>query len=69
MAVNFWLGRHLVGAASAPNRQGDPLGGINHAFRHVQALRLWGKAVKARSRVACCALMWPLFGTALALWP
>jgi beta-hydroxylase len=67
-AINRWLGRHLIAAASAPNQAGDPLGGLNRAFRYVQAVRLWGKTVKAKSRVTYYALKWLLFGGLLALW-
>jgi beta-hydroxylase len=67
-AVNRFVSRHLMGAATAPNRPGDRVGGINRAFAYVQVVRLWGKRVKARSRFAYYAIQWVVFGGLLALW-
>ncbi len=68
VAFNRFVSRHLLGAATAPNRAGDRVGGINRAFAYVQVVRLWGKRVKARSRFTYYALKWLLFGGLLALW-
>ncbi len=67
-AVNHFISRHLIAAASAPNKPGDPTGGINRAFGYVQQFRLWAKRVKARSRFTYYLLKWLLFGGLLALW-
>lgn len=67
-AINAWLGRNLLAAATAPNEAGDKVGGINRAFRHVQAVRLFGKRIKARSRFGYYVLKWLLFGVPVVLW-
>ena len=66
--LNRFLSRHLVGAAAAPNREGDRVGGINKAFATIQAVRLFGKRIKARNRALYYALKWLLFGGLLATW-
>ncbi len=67
-AVNRWFGRYLIAAATAPNQAGDRVGGINRAFAFVQVLRLWGKGVKARSRLTYYALKWLLLAGPVVLW-
>ena len=67
-AINAWLGRKLLAAATAPNQDGDKVGGINRAFRHVQAVRLFGKRIKARNRFGYYVLKWLLFGVPVVLW-
>jgi beta-hydroxylase len=67
-AINRWLGRHLLSAATAPNDANDPVGGLNRAFRYIQAVRLFGKRIKARSRFGYYLLKWLLFGVPLLLW-
>ncbi len=67
-ALNRWFARHVMSAATAPNQQGDRVGGINRAFGVVQVVRLWGKRVKARSRLGYYALKWLLFGGPLLWW-
>lgn len=67
-ALNRWFSRHVMGAASAPNAGGDPLGGINRLFAGVQAFRLWGKRIKARSKLGYYVLKWLLFGGPLLWW-
>ncbi|MBV8603730.1 MAG: aspartyl/asparaginyl beta-hydroxylase domain-containing protein [Pelomonas sp.] len=66
--LNRFLSRHLVGAAAAPNRDGDRTGGINKAFATVQQFRLFGKRIKARNRTLYYALKWLLFGGIIAAW-
>jgi beta-hydroxylase len=66
--VNHLISRYLVGAASAPNQSGDRVGGLNRVFRHVQRLRLFGKAIKARNRVVYYGLKWLLMAGPIALW-
>ncbi|MDE2079736.1 MAG: aspartyl/asparaginyl beta-hydroxylase domain-containing protein [Burkholderiales bacterium] len=67
-AVNRYVSRHLLGAATAPNQPGDRTGGLNRAFAYIQVVRLWGKRVKARSRFAYYGLQWLIFGGLLVLW-
>ena len=67
-AINRFISRHLIAAASAPNRPGDPTGGLNKAFAYIQQFRLWAKSVKARSRFTYYLLKWLLFGGLLAWW-
>lgn len=67
-AISRWLGRLLLGAATLPNQPGNPVGGIDKAFRCVQEVQLPGKRIKTRSRVVCCALKWLLFGRLLPAW-
>ncbi|MDY0748574.1 aspartyl/asparaginyl beta-hydroxylase domain-containing protein [Paucibacter sp. R3-3] len=67
-AVNRFISRHLIAAASAPNREGDKTGGLNKAFAYVQQFRLWAKGVKQRSRLLYYVLKWLLFGGLLAWW-
>jgi beta-hydroxylase len=67
-ALNRWFSRHVMSAATAPNQEGDRLGGINRAFGVIQVVRLWGKRVKDRSRFGYYALQWLLFGGPLAWW-
>jgi beta-hydroxylase len=66
--LNRFLSRYLIGAAAAPNREGDRVGGINRAFGTIQAVRLFGKRIKARSRTGYYVLKWLLFGGLLAAW-
>jgi beta-hydroxylase len=66
--INRLLGRLLLAAASAPNRAGDRTGGLNHAFRYVQQVRLLGKRIKARNRLIYYTLKWILLGGPIVLW-
>ena len=38
-AVNHWLGRNLMSAATAPNEEGDRTGGVNKMFKYIYAIR------------------------------
>lgn len=67
-AFNRFVGRVIVAGASAPNQDGDRVGGINRAFGTVQTWRLKAKALKARSRVTYYALKWAILGGAVAWW-
>lgn len=69
--VNRALGRTLLAASQAPNREGDPTGGINRAFGLLYAIRLWTKRLKARSEPLYYGLKWLLVGGVLWLifWP
>jgi beta-hydroxylase len=59
-AVNDWFGRHLVRAASSPNEVGDATGGLNRVFKYFYAIRLRGKALKARNKPLYYALKWAI---------
>jgi len=67
-AINRFVSRNLLGAATAPNDVGDRTGGLNKAFKHVQAVRLFGKRIKARSRFGYYALKWLVFGGPIVWW-
>lgn len=49
-AVNRWLGRTLVTAASSPNEAGDSTGGINRVFRFVWLAGQYRRRFKAWNR-------------------
>jgi beta-hydroxylase len=49
-AVNRWLGRTMVTAASSPNEMGDQTGGINKAFRFVWVAGQYRRRFKAWNR-------------------
>ncbi|KIF80181.1 lipid A hydroxylase LpxO [Noviherbaspirillum autotrophicum] len=51
-AVNRWLGRTLVTAASSPNETGDQTGGINRVFRFVWVMGQYRRRFKAWNRNA-----------------
>ncbi|MGE5622886.1 MAG: lipid A hydroxylase LpxO [Bacillota bacterium] len=51
-AVNRWLGRTLVTAASSPNETGDQTGGINRVFRFVWVMGQYRRRFKAWNRQA-----------------
>ncbi|MBV8464528.1 MAG: aspartyl/asparaginyl beta-hydroxylase domain-containing protein [Burkholderiales bacterium] len=67
-AFNRFISRTLIRAAAAPNADGDRTGGLNRAFGAIQRVRLLGKRIKARSRLAYYALKWLLFGGPLVVW-
>jgi beta-hydroxylase len=58
-AVNRWLGRTLMTAASSPNETGDETGGINRLFRFVwhagqyrRRFKAWNRTVYNITKVA-----------------
>lgn len=65
---NQVVSRTLIRAAAAPNADSDRTGGINRAFASVQRVRLFGKRIKARSRLAYYGLQWLIFGGLLLWW-
>lgn len=65
---NHFISHTLIRAASAPNADTDRTGGINKAFAYVQQVRMFGKRIKARSRLAYYGLQWLIFGGLLAWW-
>lgn len=69
--VNRALGRTLLAASQAPNREGDRTGRINKAFGFLYRIRLRTKRLKARSEPLYYGLKWLLVGGVLWLifWP
>jgi len=65
--LNHFIARHIMAAATSPNRATDRTGVINRLFPYVYAVRLVGKRLKKRSRVAYYAVKWALYGGLLAL--
>ncbi|QLJ66552.1 lipid A hydroxylase LpxO [Serratia marcescens] len=61
-AVNHWLGRNLMSAATAPNEEGDRTGGVNKMFKYIYAIRRVGKRLKAWNRTGYYIIKWILFG-------
>jgi beta-hydroxylase len=49
-AVNKWLGRTIMTAASSPNETGDQTGGINKVFRFVWKMGQYRRRFKAWNR-------------------
>ena len=47
---NWLVGRTLAAASASRNRPGEPLGVLNHAFKYVYSLRIFGKRLKAQNR-------------------
>ncbi|SFM94117.1 beta-hydroxylase [Izhakiella capsodis] len=67
--VNHWFGRHLVGAAAAPNQEGDRTGGINRAFKYIYAIRKVGKRLKQWNKPVYYLIKWILFASiAVVIW-
>ena len=67
-AVNHWVGRHLVAAASSPNEAGDKVGVINRLFfiSHTagqwrRRFKRWNEPVYQLTRVALVAAVVGLF--------
>ncbi|PIJ49978.1 aspartyl beta-hydroxylase [Erwinia sp. OLTSP20] len=68
-AVNHWCGRHLVGAAAAPNQEGDRTGGINRAFKYIYSIRKVGKRLKQWNKPIYYLIKWILFASiAILIW-
>lgn len=70
-AINRWLGRTLMTAASSPNETGDQTGGINRLFRFVwligqyrRRFKAWNRTAYNVTRIALGALLlaWIIFG-------
>lgn len=63
-ALNRWLGRTLMTAASSPNESGDETGGINRLFRFVwlagqyrRRFKAWNRTAYNLTRIALAALL------------
>ena len=65
---NHFISHTLIRAAAAPNSATDKTGGINKAFGYVQQVRMFGKRIKAKSRLAYYGLQWLIFGGLLVWW-
>ncbi len=48
--LNRLFGRVVMTAAATQNVEGEPVGGLNKFFFYAYKVRLWGKALKAKSR-------------------
>ncbi|WP_136419628.1 lipid A hydroxylase LpxO [Herbaspirillum sp. ST 5-3] len=66
-AVNRWLGRTMMTAASSPNETGDQLGGVNKLFRFVWMAGQYRRRFKAWNRNAYYATKVVLIVSAAAL--
>jgi beta-hydroxylase len=56
----------VMTAAATQNVEGEPVGGLNKFFYHAYQVRLKGKALKERSRMAYYVGKWALIG--LLVW-
>jgi len=66
-ALNRFVKTTLIRASQTENAPGDRVGMLNHVFSAVYRVRLLGKAIKRRSRVAHYTLKWLIFGGLLYL--
>ena len=66
-AVNRWLGRTMMTAASSPNETGDQTGGINKVFRFVWLAGQYRRKLKKWSRPTYYVLKFGLIIAAVAL--
>jgi beta-hydroxylase len=57
----------LIRASQTENAPGDRVGVLNHVFNAVYRVRLVGKAIKRKSRVAHYTLKWLILGGVLYL--
>lgn len=67
-AVNHFVSRCLLGAATSPNQVGDPTGGLNKAFGQIQKVRLVIKRFRTRHKKLYYLLKWLLLGGLFAWW-
>jgi len=66
-ALNHFVKTTLIRESQTANVPGDRVGLLNHIFNAVYRVRLIGKAIKRRSRVAHYTLKWLIFGGLLYL--
>jgi aspartyl/asparaginyl beta-hydroxylase (cupin superfamily) len=57
----------LIRASQTENAPGDRVGALNHVFNATYRVRLIGKAITKRSRVAHYTLKWLILGGVLYL--
>ncbi|AUT66123.1 aspartyl/asparaginyl beta-hydroxylase domain-containing protein [Paraburkholderia terrae] len=65
-ALNRAFANVVLRAASSPNEDGDRIGFLNRAFKHVYAIRRVGKRLKAWHRPTYYVVKWALFGSIFA---
>jgi beta-hydroxylase len=65
--VNHFVKMTLIRASQTENAPGDHIGMLNYAFNAVYRVRLIGKAIKKKSRIAHYTLKWLIFGGVLYL--
>jgi beta-hydroxylase len=65
--VNHWYKNTVIRASQTENMEGDRVGVLNHIFSYAYYLRLPGKALKRRSRLAYYIVKWLLVGGLLYL--
>ena len=58
--LNRWFARVVMAMSATENVPGEPIGALNRFFRHGYQIRLWGKRLKARSRLGYYTLKWAL---------
>jgi beta-hydroxylase len=62
-ALNRFVKTTLIRASQTENAPGDRVGVLNHVFNAVYRVRLIGKAIKRRNRVAHYTLKWLILGS------
>ncbi|QNK34293.1 lipid A hydroxylase LpxO [Serratia sp. JUb9] len=65
-AVNHWVGKTLMSAASSPNDEQDRTGFINRIFKYVNAIRDAGQRLKKRHRRGYYLLKWLVIAAVFA---
>jgi beta-hydroxylase len=58
--LNRWFARVVMSMSATENVPGEPIGALNRLFAHGYKLRIWGKRLKARSRVGYYTLKWAM---------
>jgi beta-hydroxylase len=66
-AINHFVKMTLIRASQTENAPGDRVGVLNHVFNAAYRVRLIGKAIKKKSRVAHYTLKWLILGGLLYL--
>ena len=66
-ALNHFVKKTLIRASQTENGPGDRVGVLNRLFNGAYRVRLVGKAIKKKSRVAHYALKWLILGGVLYL--
>jgi beta-hydroxylase len=56
--LNRWFGRVVMTMSATENVEGEPIGALNKLFGTIYKIRLQGKALKKRSRMAYYTLKW-----------
>jgi beta-hydroxylase len=66
-ALNHFVKKTLIRASQTENGPGDRVGVLNRLFNGAYRVRLFGKAIKKKSRVAHYTLKWLILGGVLYL--